>query len=74
MTGAEILKKMDEGHALHGGRFGFWFMSPIDARCKNVHNGAARALLKKGLIKKVGETQFVKSLPNIQAESRDLSR
>ena len=61
MTGTEILKAMDEGFALHGSRFGFWFMSPIDARCKNVHNGAAKALVRKGLVKKAGETLFVKT-------------
>lgn len=61
MTGPEILKAMDNGSTLHGGRFGFWLMSPIDARCTNVHNGAARSLARRGIIRRVDETQYVKT-------------
>jgi hypothetical protein len=61
MTGEQILKAMDNGFTLHGGRFGFWLMSPIDARCTNVHNGAARSLVRRGIIRRVDETQYVKT-------------
>ena len=50
MTGSEILAKMSEGFALHSSVCGFWLMSPIDARCSNVHHGAAKALIRSGRI------------------------
>jgi len=54
MNGAEILKAMDAGSTLHSSRFGFWLKSPVDARCTNVHNGAARSLVRRGMVKKLG--------------------
>ena len=62
MKGNEILKAMDNGFTLHGWRFGFWIMNPIDARCTNVHNGAARSLVKKRLIKRIDDTQYIKTV------------
>ena len=61
MTGPEILKAMDNGSTLHGSWFGFWLMNPIDARCTNVHNGAAKSLVRRGLVKRVDDTQYVKT-------------
>jgi hypothetical protein len=61
MTGQEILKAMDNGSTLHGGRFGFWLMDVFNSRCTNVHNGAARSLARRGLIKKVDDTQYAKT-------------
>lgn len=55
MTSSEILKALDEGFTLHSSNFGFWLISPIDARCTNVHNGAAKALVRKKKIVKFGE-------------------
>ena len=60
MTGPEILKAMDNGSTLHGSWFGFWLMNPIDARCTNVHNGAAKSLVRRGLVRRVDDTQYVK--------------
>jgi hypothetical protein len=61
MTGTEILKAMDNGFTLHGGRFVFWLMDPLDARCINVHNGAARSLVRRKLVRRINDTQYIKS-------------
>jgi len=50
MNGQEILQAMKEGHTLHGSRFGFYILNPIDSRCTNVHNGAAKSLVRRKLI------------------------
>lgn len=60
MTGPEILKALDQGFTLHSSLFGFWLISPLDARCTNVHNEAAKALARKKLIQKKGD-QWVKT-------------
>ena len=60
MTGPEILKAMDKGSTLHGGLFGFWLMDVFNSRCTNVHNGAAKSLVRRKLVRKVGDTQYVK--------------
>jgi hypothetical protein len=60
MTGIEILNSMDNGFTIHGSFLGFWLQNPIDNRVHNVHNGAVKSLIRKGLIKKYGE-QYVKS-------------
>jgi hypothetical protein len=52
---------MDNGSTLHGGRFGFWLISPVFNHCTNVHNGAAQSLIRKRLIKKSVDDQWVKS-------------
>ena len=61
MTGPEILKAMDNGSTLHGGRFGFWLMDVFNSRCTNVHNGAAKSLVRRGLVRRVDDTQYVKT-------------
>jgi len=60
MTGPEILKAMDNGSTLHGGRFGFWLMDVFNSRCTNVHNGAAKSLVRRRLVRRVDDTQYVK--------------
>jgi len=55
MTSSEILKAMEQGSTLHSGNFGFWLISPLDGRCTNVHNGAAKSLVRKKAIVKFGE-------------------
>ena len=60
MTGIEILKAMDAGSTLHSSRFGFWLISPMDARCTNVHNGAAKSLVRRKIIIK-SEGKWVKA-------------
>lgn len=60
MTQQDILSAIDKGSTLHSGLFGFWLMNPIDARCTNVHNGAAKALVRRKLIKKIGDAQWIK--------------
>lgn len=52
MTGDEIIQAMKEGFTLHSSFLGFWIMNPIDSRCTNVHNGAAKALVRNRRIKK----------------------
>jgi len=56
MTGEQILRKLDEGFTLHGCMFGFFLINPIDAKCTNVHNGAARSLLRKKIVVSNGES------------------
>jgi hypothetical protein len=63
MTGTEILKAMDQGCTLHSSMFGFWLINPIDSRCTNVHNGAAKSLARKKLIQKVKDSQWIKTTP-----------
>lgn len=51
---------MDSGSTLYSSHFGFWLINPIDARCTNVHNGAAKALVRRKLIKKINGDQWIK--------------
>ena len=60
MKSAEILNYMDRGFTLHSGLFGFWLIRPMDSRCINVHNGAAKSLVRKRLIRKQG-TEYVRT-------------
>lgn len=64
MTGAEVLRAMDNGSTLHSGVFGFWLMSPVDARCTNVHNGVAKSLVRKKLITKSGDQWLRERTPD----------
>jgi len=50
MKGEEIINLMAKGFELRSGLFGAWLVNPIDFRCINVHNGAAKALVRKKLI------------------------
>lgn len=52
MTGPEILAKMSEGFTLHSCRFGWFMMNPIDAYTFNIHNGAAKSLVRSGRIQR----------------------
>jgi len=61
MTGPEILKAMEQGSTLHSSMFGFWLINPIDARCTNVHNGAAKSLARRKLIQKIKDGQWIKT-------------
>ena len=53
MKGREIINLMERGFELGSGPFGFWIINPTDSRCTNVHNGAAKALVRKKLIVRV---------------------
>jgi hypothetical protein len=59
MRGQDILKAMNAGSTLYSSGFGFWLISPIDARCTNVHNGAAKSLARRKIIIKKSTEQWV---------------
>jgi len=51
---ARVLTLMQQGRTLHGGPFGMFLMGPLDARCTNVNHHTARAMIRRGLIRKHG--------------------
>lgn len=58
MTGDQIITAIKAGFTLHSSRFGFWLICPYDGRCTNVHNGAAKALIRHKRIKKTNADQW----------------
>lgn len=63
MNSTEILKRLKSGCTLHGSIFGFFIQSPIDSRCTNVHGGAAKSLLRRKLVVRVGDHWEAPSSP-----------
>jgi len=51
MTGKEVITAMSEGFTLHSSFIGFWLISPHDSRCINLHNGVAKSIIRKRLIR-----------------------
>ena len=64
MTGHDILAAMDKGSTLYNSLFGWFLINPIDARCTNVHNGAAKALVRRRRIRKISAEQWVRNSQN----------
>ena len=73
MTGEDILTAMATGATLHSCRFGFFLIKP-DGRSQNVHNGAAKALARRRVIKRVNDTEWVKARTSDELRQEILNR
>ena len=48
-----VVALLEQGRTLHSGHFGMWTMNPIDARCSDVNQHTARALVARKLVRRV---------------------
>lgn len=71
MNATEVLQKMDEGWNLYSSFLGFWLFFPKDQSSRNVHHGAAKSLVRRKLIMKAGEGQWVK-VPTVEDQKKEI--